>query len=70
MSITVTAVYENGVLRPKEPFPLREKEEVRVSVEPALSPLLAARGIIGWKGTDEELDRLLHEIEFGEEEGT
>ncbi|HZU37012.1 MAG TPA: antitoxin family protein [Gemmataceae bacterium] len=39
MAITVEAVYENGVLKPSEPLPLREHEKVRVSVEPARLPI-------------------------------
>lgn len=34
MSVIVEAIYENGVLRPREPLPLREHETVRVTVEP------------------------------------
>ncbi len=35
MSFTVEAVYENGVLKPNEALPLKERETVRVTVEPA-----------------------------------
>jgi len=35
MAITVEAVYENGVLKPTQPLPLKEHEKVRVTVEPA-----------------------------------
>jgi predicted DNA-binding antitoxin AbrB/MazE fold protein len=34
MSITVDAIYENGVLRLKEPIPLAESASVRVTIEP------------------------------------
>jgi predicted DNA-binding antitoxin AbrB/MazE fold protein len=30
----ITAVYENGVLRPLKPLPLRERQEVRVQILP------------------------------------
>jgi predicted DNA-binding antitoxin AbrB/MazE fold protein len=33
MSFTIEAVYENGVLKPAEPLPLKEHEKVRVTVE-------------------------------------
>jgi predicted DNA-binding antitoxin AbrB/MazE fold protein len=39
MAITVEAVYENGVLKPSQPLPLKEHEKVRVSVEPARLPI-------------------------------
>ena len=34
MAISVEAVYEDGVLKPSEPLPLRERERVRLTVEP------------------------------------
>lgn len=33
MTITVDAIYENGVLRPVQPLALAEQERVRVTVE-------------------------------------
>ena len=66
MAITVEAVYENGVLKPAEPLPWKDGERVRVEVSSLESPLLKAYGIMGWKGTADELDRLLAEIEEDE----
>ena len=37
--LTVEAVYENGVLKPIQPLPLREHEKVNVTVEPARPPI-------------------------------
>ena len=34
MPIVVEAVYEDGVLKPDSPLPLKEHEKVRVTVEP------------------------------------
>lgn len=68
MSITVEAVYENGVLKPRQPLPLGERTTVQVTVEPCPSPLVAAYGIISWKGTAEELDQLLAEIDEDDEQ--
>jgi predicted DNA-binding antitoxin AbrB/MazE fold protein len=67
MTITVQATYENGVLKPAEPLPLKEQEKVRVTVEPALTCAERSAGMMGWKGSAEELDRLLAEIEFAED---
>ncbi len=39
MAFTVEAVYENGVLKPAEPLPLKEHEKVSVTVEPARPPI-------------------------------
>ena len=68
MAITVEAVYENGVLKPSEPLPWKEGARVRVDVSSLESPLLKAYGIMGWKGTSDELDRLLAEIDADEDE--
>jgi predicted DNA-binding antitoxin AbrB/MazE fold protein len=32
MTLTVEAVYENGVLKPAQPLPLKEHEKVRITV--------------------------------------
>jgi predicted DNA-binding antitoxin AbrB/MazE fold protein len=66
MSITVEAVYENGVLRPSGPLPWKEGERVRVEVSSLDSPVLKAYGIMGWNGTHEELEQLLAEAEEDE----
>lgn len=46
MSITVEAVYENGVLKPTEPLPFKEHEKLTVTVAPvrhSLAEQIAAR---------------------------
>jgi predicted DNA-binding antitoxin AbrB/MazE fold protein len=67
MAIVVEAVYQNGVLKPERPLPLKEDEKVRVTVESQPSPVLQTYGIIGWKGTHEELEQILAEAEELEE---
>lgn len=64
MTITVDAVYEDGVLKPSEPLPLQEHEKVRLSVHRDRSPLLEAYGIMGFKGTPEEADYFALDDEF------
>jgi predicted DNA-binding antitoxin AbrB/MazE fold protein len=34
MPITIEAIYENGVLKPAQPLPFQEHEQVRITVEP------------------------------------
>jgi predicted DNA-binding antitoxin AbrB/MazE fold protein len=58
MTFTVEAMYENGVLRPAQPLPLREREKVELEIrvpeglrETPLAPIVHAR--------DEALQRLL-----------
>ena len=68
MSITVEAIYENGMLKPEQPLPLREHEKVRVTVQTNTSWVEETYGILGWKGDPEELRRLALSPELDVEE--
>jgi len=68
MSLTIEAIYENGVLKPAEPLPLKDHEKVHVTIHPEMSPILQAHGIIGWKGDAETLRRLTEDSEFDPED--
>jgi predicted DNA-binding antitoxin AbrB/MazE fold protein len=70
MVITVEAIYENGVLRPTQQLPFQENERVQVTVAKRLSVADQTYGMMGWTGTSEELDRLLEEAEFGDEDAS
>lgn len=77
-SLSIQAVYENGVLRPEQPLPLAEHQRVQVSIhalaqQPASSdlsddPVRASYGMLGWKGDSETLERIAMDPEFGVEE--
>ncbi len=56
MSITVEATYENGVVKPARPLPLKEHEQVQITVQSRVSNLADLYGIMGFKGTVEEAD--------------
>lgn len=56
MPITVEAVYENGVLKPAQPLPLREHEKVQVLVKQAVSRVRQTAGLLGWTGSQEDAD--------------
>ena len=58
MTLTIEAVYENGVLKPCQPLPLKEHEKVRITVSPRVSNLAEAYGIMGFRGTAAEADYL------------
>jgi len=64
MHITIEAIYENGVLKPSQPLPLKEHEKVRIAVltEPSFSQ--RTYGLIGWAGDAAEFDRILRESEL------
>ena len=57
MPLTVEAVYENGVLKPAEPLPLKEHEKVRVTVEPARPPIWERIAALTADAPPEELDK-------------
>lgn len=46
MSITIEAVYEDGVLKPFQALPLAEHEKVQVTVHTAVSRVRASAGLI------------------------
>ena len=68
MTITVEAVYENGVLKPCQPLPLKEHETVKVTVETKTTWVEETAGIIGWQGSHEELQYFALDPELDLEE--
>ena len=56
MPLTFEAIYENGVLKPVESLPLKEHEQVRLTVETKSNWVEETAGIIGFQGTEEEAD--------------
>jgi len=69
MAIVVEATYENGVLRPHQPLPLKEHEQVRIMVQPAANWVDAAYGILGWTGDPRDLRYLAEDVELDPQEG-
>jgi predicted DNA-binding antitoxin AbrB/MazE fold protein len=69
MAFTVEAVYENGVLKPAEPLPLKEHEKVRVTVQPALSRSRQTAGLLRWTGDPALLERFIMDPELDPSEG-
>ena len=69
MTLTVEAVYENGVLKPAQPLPLKEHEKVQVTVQNAPSTASAPAssrggyGLIPWNGAIEDLDYLIEDAD-------
>ena len=67
MTITLEAVYENGVLKLERPLPLAEQEKVRVTVQQGPSLAEQTAGMIGWKGDAETFERIMAEAEESED---
>lgn len=58
MSLMIEAIYENGILKPTQPLPLKEHEKVRLAVLRAPSVAEQTYGLIGWTGDAATLERL------------
>ena len=64
MALTIEAIYENGVLKPAEPLPLKEHEKVTITIRPAISVAKQTAGMIPWTGDPDTLERLISDPEF------
>jgi predicted DNA-binding antitoxin AbrB/MazE fold protein len=53
MTMTVEAIYENGMLKLAQPLPLKEHEKVRVTVQQGSSLAEQTAGMMGWTGSAE-----------------
>jgi predicted DNA-binding antitoxin AbrB/MazE fold protein len=73
--LIVEAIYENGVLKPTQPLPLREHERVQVTVaapatiQQAPDAVERSYGLIQWTGSHEDLDYLINDVENDPLEG-
>jgi predicted DNA-binding antitoxin AbrB/MazE fold protein len=56
MTLTVEAVYENGVLKPLQALPLQDHERVQITVKSAGSRVRQTAGLMGWTGSQEDAD--------------
>lgn len=56
MTLTVEAIYENGVFKPARPLPLEEHTKVQITVKSAASRVRQTAGLIGWTGSQEDAD--------------
>jgi len=68
MTLTIEAVYENGVLKPKQPLPLPDQARVRLTLETtedALARVRQSAGLLGWTGDPEVLRRVAEDPDFG-----
>jgi predicted DNA-binding antitoxin AbrB/MazE fold protein len=56
MTITIEAIYENGVLKLAEPLPLKDQEKVTVTVQTEKTWTEQTYGLMGWTGSAELAD--------------
>jgi predicted DNA-binding antitoxin AbrB/MazE fold protein len=65
MPLTIEAIYENGVLKPSRPLPLKEHETVRITIEPLRSWAECTSGLLQWTGDPKVLRMIAEDDEFG-----
>jgi predicted DNA-binding antitoxin AbrB/MazE fold protein len=65
VSLTVEAIYENGILKLSQPLPFGEHEKVRVTVEPETTWAERTAGMLNWQGDPDLLRRVAEGDEFG-----
>ncbi len=68
MTLTVEAIYQNGVLKPLQPLPLKDQERVEITVRSGSNWVSETAGMIKWTGDDETLRRLAEDVEFDPQE--
>ena len=64
----IEATYEDGVLKPAAPLPLKEHEKVRITIEPDMSWARRTAGLLRWTGDAETLRRLAEDPELDPQE--
>jgi predicted DNA-binding antitoxin AbrB/MazE fold protein len=64
MPLTIEAIYENGMLKPAQPLPLKEHERVQITIAPLSSWVQETYGICGWIGSAEEAERFATDAEL------
>jgi predicted DNA-binding antitoxin AbrB/MazE fold protein len=65
MTITVEAVYENGVLKLDQPLPFQDQDRVQVTVQLKRSAARESAGMLPWHGDWDTLRRVAEDDEFG-----
>jgi predicted DNA-binding antitoxin AbrB/MazE fold protein len=68
MTLTVEAIYENGVLKPLQPLALQEKERVEVTIRSGGNWVSETAGMIKWTGDEDSLRRLAEDVDFDPQE--
>jgi predicted DNA-binding antitoxin AbrB/MazE fold protein len=69
--LVVEGTYEDGVIKPDRPLPLKEHERVRFTIldstqiAAALAAVERTYGLIPWTGDPEVLRQIAEEPEFG-----
>jgi predicted DNA-binding antitoxin AbrB/MazE fold protein len=71
MTITVEAVYEDGVLKPAQPLPIGEHQRVQVTIgtsQSATRQFESTAGLVKWDGDPNELEQFAIDPAFDPQE--
>ena len=68
MSITIEAVYENGVLKPVRALPFADRQKVEITVKAVPSRVRQTAGLMGWTGSQEVADFIVTSPELDPQE--
>jgi predicted DNA-binding antitoxin AbrB/MazE fold protein len=55
----VEAIYEHGILKLPQELPLQEGQKVTITIHATGCTVQRRRGLIHWKGSQEDLDYLI-----------
>lgn len=58
MTITVAAIYENGLLKPEKPLPFQDHEKVQITIESARPPIWERIAALAADAPAEEIAKL------------
>ncbi len=65
MTVEISAVYENGVLKPDQPLPLDDKQRVRIIVRTQKSRAEESYGLLGWTGDPKLVEQVALDPDLG-----
>jgi predicted DNA-binding antitoxin AbrB/MazE fold protein len=57
--VEIEAIYERGTLKLPHELPLQEGQKVTITIHPPAGRARRRRGLIHWKGSQEDLDYLI-----------
>jgi predicted DNA-binding antitoxin AbrB/MazE fold protein len=57
--LNIDAVYQRGMLKLPCELPLQEGQKVPITIHPTTAKVRRRRGVIQWKGSQEDLDHLI-----------
>ena len=63
-SVIVEAIYEQCTLKLPQELPLPDGQKVTITIHPVGSAVERLRGLIQWKGSQEDLDYLIMSDEY------